>query len=184
MKKRRASHSATKQMYAGSRPSVRGRRRDSRRWFETVPSLRTPSFSRFCEGRRRASRAPKAICALRCEVENGIHVLQRPNPSQNLKVPSLCLYLQKSTEEPIPKTPSHRSPTIGKILRPTTPSTGFTPLHSSSHQNNISTGIFCLQVLVIGIIWVTAFCVRSTFFLPSFQINQHEYNGAISQTVK
>ena len=99
-----------------------------------------------------------------------------PNP--------LYLFKLEGDRRTDPPKPYHRSPTIGKILRPTTPSTGFTPLHSSSHQNNISTGIFCLQVLVIGIIWVTAFCVRSTFFLPSFQINQHEYNGAISQTVK
>ena len=36
------------QMYAGSQPSVRVRRRVSRRSFETVPSLRTLSFSEFC----------------------------------------------------------------------------------------------------------------------------------------
>ena len=52
-----------------------------------MPSLRTPIFRRFCAGRRRATRAPKAICALRCEVENGIHVLQRPYASNFAKVP-------------------------------------------------------------------------------------------------
>ena len=38
---------APEQMYAGSQPSVRVRRRDSRSSFETVPSMRTPIFSRF-----------------------------------------------------------------------------------------------------------------------------------------
>ena len=62
---------AREQIDAGSQPSVRVRRRVSRRLSGTAPSLRTPIFSRFCGGRRRASRAPKAICALlRCEVEN------------------------------------------------------------------------------------------------------------------
>ena len=45
---------ATEQIDAGSQPSVRVRRRVSRRTFETVPSLRTRIFSRFRQGRRRA----------------------------------------------------------------------------------------------------------------------------------
>ena len=57
---------APKQIDARSQPSVRGRRRDSRRSSETMPSPCAPSFRRFCGGRRRATRAPKAICALWC----------------------------------------------------------------------------------------------------------------------
>ena len=37
-----------------------------------MPSLRTPIYSRLREGRRRATRAPQAICALRCkDMTNG-----------------------------------------------------------------------------------------------------------------
>ena len=57
------SRRAPEQMYAGSQPSVRVRRRVSSMSSETVPSQRTPIFSRFRGGRRKASRAAKGLCA-------------------------------------------------------------------------------------------------------------------------
>ena len=54
---------APEQIDAGSQPSVRVRRRVSSMSSETVPSQRTSIFRRFCDGRRRATLAPQAICA-------------------------------------------------------------------------------------------------------------------------
>ena len=61
-----APRRAPEQIDAGSQPSVRFRRRVSRRSSETVSPLYALIFSRFRGGRRRATRAPKAICALCC----------------------------------------------------------------------------------------------------------------------
>ena len=127
---------AREQIDAGSRPSVRGRRRDSRRWFETVPSLRTPSFSRFCEGRRRASRAPKAIRALRYQVENGILVLPRPFASNFVKVPGKSIrHMRARVVTPEKGISSGKNPTMFFFHGPSQIKKNSVGLFSSSNHN-------------------------------------------------
>ena len=87
-----APRHAPKQIDAGSQPSVRLRRWVSRRSSETVPSPCALSLVWFCGGRRRATRAPKAICALCCSHHSTPLLTKCPNILQPTGYPTRGKY--------------------------------------------------------------------------------------------